>query len=92
MKRPAKSPPKLSPTRMRWLNTQVANGRFENISEALNFCVGQAARAESAREELERKLARSAAGPSRRVDEKWWTAIHAAVDSRRRASARKKSA
>lgn len=92
MKRPAKSPLKLLPTRKRWLNTQVASGRFADLSEALNFCVRQAARIESTREEFDRAIAEGDKGPFERVDDAWWARLRAETAATRAARSRRRSA
>jgi Arc/MetJ-type ribon-helix-helix transcriptional regulator len=92
MRRPEKAPPKLTAARRRWVNEQIAAGRFTDESEAINFCVQQAARLDAAQREFDRLIAEGDKGPFERVDAEWWSRLRADSDARRRARTRRKSA
>ena len=98
MRRPAKSTkssvdftrtPKLAAARRKWLSEQVSKGRFTDIDEALNFCVGQAVRVEAAQAEFERAIAEGDKGPFERVDDAWWAGLRAETAAARTRSRRR---
>lgn len=84
--------PRLSPARKRWLNKQIASGRFASLDEALDFCVGRTAQVDSAQAEFDRLITEGDKGPFERADDQWWARLRADSDARRRGRARRKSA
>lgn len=83
---------RLEPARRRWLTKQVKDGKFESVSEALNFCVAEAARIAAARAELDRAIAEGDKGPFTVMDDKWRADFLREVAAQRKARARRKSA
>jgi hypothetical protein len=90
-RKPAAALP-ISAARRRWLERQVASGRFTSIEHAMDYCDDQARRLDAARAAFDARIAEGDAGPFEPADAQWWAAVRAEARSAARPKSRRKSA
>lgn len=92
MPQPANSNFRLAPARRRWLNQQIQTGRFNDLTEAIDFHLREAARLEAVRHDFEKSIEDAEKGPYERADEAWWADLRREAITRHKTRARRKSA
>jgi Arc/MetJ-type ribon-helix-helix transcriptional regulator len=78
----------MKPAQRRWLEAQVASGRFRTVDDALRFCVDQASAIDREKARIDGLLIEAADSPAEDVDERWWAGLRREAAARARARRR----